>query len=292
MGSAVAMDYDGLIKGFRIRHLPTKSEIVRADIASRSGCRRIEWRQVTIIVWESDILLTLERILLRRDHYTSSCSLIPEHQLREGSTTSIMHETSLSLLDRLCEAPETEIWDRFVALYTPLLRVWLRKYDVQDGDADDLLQEVLLAVSKDIGGFDHAGPPGAFRGWLKAILVNRLRNFWRARDRRPQTRADSDFDARLAQLEDPVSELSCIWDRDHDQFVLRELLALTEPHFESATWLAFSRVALDGQKPAAVAKELGISLNAACLAKSRVLRRLRQESKGLVESSSDFSAKS
>ena len=202
-----------------------------------------------------------------------------------------MNETSLSLLSRL-RTPDSDDWNQLTELYSPLLRLWLRKYDVQNSDAEGLLQEVLLAVSKDVSGFQHGGQPGAFRGWLRAILVNRLRKFWRARDRRPQARADSDLDARLAQLDDPASEMSRIWDRDHDQYVLRQLLTLTEPHFESATWQAFCRVSLDGEKPAAVARELGISLNAVCLAKSRVLRRLRQESEGLVESSTSFPAKS
>jgi RNA polymerase sigma-70 factor (ECF subfamily) len=111
-----------------------------------------------------------------------------------------MNETSLSLLNRLRGAPEPESWSRLVGLYAPLIRAWLRKYDVQESDAEDLVQEVLLAVSKDLGQFEHGGQPGAFRGWLKAILVNRLRKFWRARDRRPQARGDSDIDARLAQL--------------------------------------------------------------------------------------------
>lgn len=203
-----------------------------------------------------------------------------------------MDETSLSLLNRLRHSPESETWDRLVELYAPLIRAWLRKYDVQHSDADDMVQEVLLAVSKDLGKFDHGGQPGAFRGWLKAILVNRLRKFWRARDRRPQARGDSDIDARLAQLDDPASELSQIWNRQHDQYVLRQLLALAEPHFAPDTWKAFCRVTLEGAKPVVVAEELEISLNAVCLAKSRVLRRLRQESEGLIEPSTDFLAKS
>jgi len=203
-----------------------------------------------------------------------------------------MNETSLSLLNRLRRSPESESWDRLVELYTPLLRVWLRKYDVQDSDADDLTQEVLLAVSKDLRKFEHGGQPGAFRGWLKAILVNRLRKFWRSRDRRPQASGDSDIDARLAQLDDPSSEMSLIWNREHDQYVLRQLLALAEPHFTRNTWTAFCRVALDGAKPEVVAEEMGISRNAVVIAKCRVLSRLRQESAGLVESSSGFFAKS
>jgi RNA polymerase sigma-70 factor (ECF subfamily) len=177
-------------------------------------------------------------------------------------------------------------------LYTPLLRAWLRRYDVQDSDANDLVQEVLLAVSKDLGKFEHRGQPGAFRGWLKAILINRLRKFWRARDRRPQARGDSNIDARLAELDDPTSELSQIWDQQHDQYVLRQLMALAEPHFEPNTWKAFCRVALDGTEADAVAQEMGISRNAVVVAKCRVLNRLRQQSQGLVESSTGFFGKS
>ena len=203
-----------------------------------------------------------------------------------------MHETSLSLLERLRHSHKNEAWNRLADLYAPLVRVWLRRYDVQDSDANDLVQEVLLTVSKEIGTFEHRGQPGAFRGWLKAILINRLRKFWRARDRRPEARGDSDIDARIAQLDDPTSEMSRIWNREHDQYVLRQLLTLAEPHFEPNTWKAFCRVALEGAKPDVVAQEMGISLNAVCLAKSRVIRRLRQESAGLVESSSVFFTKS
>jgi RNA polymerase sigma-70 factor (ECF subfamily) len=124
------------------------------------------------------------------------------------------------------------------------------------------VQEVLLAVSTDLGKFDHGGQPGAFRGWLKAILVNRLRSFWRARDRRPQARDDSDLDDRLAQLDDPASEMSQVWNRQHDQYVLGQLLAVAEPHFAPSTWKAFCRVALDGAGADVVSQELGISLNA------------------------------
>ena len=203
-----------------------------------------------------------------------------------------MHETSLSLLERVRHSPENEDWTRLADLYAPLVRVWLRRYDVQDSDANDLVQEVLLTVSRELGTFEHRGQPGAFRGWLKAILINRLRRFWRARDRRPQARGDTDIDARIAQLDDPASEMSRIWDREHDQYVLRQLLTLAEPHFEPNTWKAFCRVALEGAKPDVVAQEMGISLNSVCLAKSRVIRRLRQESAGLVASSSSFFTKS
>jgi len=202
-----------------------------------------------------------------------------------------MDNTSLSLLDRLQNDDDPETWDRLVSLYAPLLRGWLRKYDVQESDVDDLMQEVLLAVSKDLKSFEHAGNPGAFRSWLRTILVNRLRHFWRARGRRPQARGDSDLERRINQLEDPAGRMSQLWNREHDRYVMRQLLTLVEPHFESQTWQAFCQVALEGERPDAVAEKLGMTLNSVFIAKSRVLSRLRREVEGLVESSSDFLAK-
>ena len=220
-----------------------------------------------------------------------------------------MHETSLSLLNRLRRSPESESWDRLVKLYAPLIRAWLRKYDVQDSDADDLVQEVLLAVSKDLRKFEHGGQPGAFRGWLKAILVNRLRKFWRGRDRRAwlkgilvnrlrnfwrardRRRESPDIDERLAKLENPTSELSQLWNEEHDQYVLRQLLKMAKPHFAPNTWTAFSRVTLMGDKPREVASDMQISLNAVVTAKYRVLSKLRQEAEGLIDSFSGFSGR-
>lgn len=200
-----------------------------------------------------------------------------------------MDATSLSLLSQLSRSSEAEAWSRLVAMYQPLIRGWIGRHGVQDSDADDLVQEVLLAVSTDLGRFEHGGQPGAFRAWMRGILVNRLRNFWRSRDRRPLV-AGSDVDAMLAQLDDPASEATRVWNRQHDEHVVRQLLALSEPNFTPNTWTAFTRVALNGERPDEVAAELGMSLNAVVIAKSRVLSRLRLEADGLVEASSGFLA--
>ena len=201
-----------------------------------------------------------------------------------------MNETSLSLLQQLRDSPEDEAWDRLNCVYEPLIRSWLRKYGVQQGEAADLVQEVLFAVLKDLIKFEHAGRPGAFRAWLKGILVNRLRNFWRARDRQPKLADGSMVQDHLNDLEDPKSELSLLWNKEHDRYVLRQLLTLVEPQVTPQTWAAFCRVALEGHSPRDGASELKISLNAVVIAKSRVLNRLRQEAHGIIESSSNFFA--
>ena len=96
-----------------------------------------------------------------------------------------MENTSLTLLARLQQSDDTEAWQRLYGLYHPLILNWLKRYGVQHSDADDLSQEVLTTISKELVRFDHNGRIGAFRSWLKGILINRLRTFWRARDRRP-----------------------------------------------------------------------------------------------------------
>ena len=171
-----------------------------------------------------------------------------------------------------------------MSLYRPLLMAWLRKYHVQDFDLDDLMQEVLMAVAKDLPTFDHNGRTGAFRAWLRSIMVNRLRNFWRSRGRQLQAQGGSDIQLRLAQLDDPSSEMSQLWNQQHDLHVAQQLLQQVEPDFTAQTWAAFTRVAIDGQRADAVAVELGISTNAVFIAKSRVLSRLRREAAGLIDS--------
>jgi RNA polymerase sigma-70 factor (ECF subfamily) len=194
-----------------------------------------------------------------------------------------MSETSFSLLDRLRLQPDAESWQRLVELYTPLIQGWLRRHALPPADADDLTQEVMAVVVRELPQFRHNQQRGAFRNWLRSITVNRLRALWRSRPRRALATGGSDFLKMLDELEDPQSNLSRLWDQQHDQHVARRLMELVEPQFEPTTWRAFRRTVLDGNKAATVAAELGISVNAVLLAKSRVLSRLRQEMQGLTD---------
>ena len=194
-----------------------------------------------------------------------------------------MSVTSVSLLDRLHENTDPAAWQRLVDVYSPLIRGWLRKHSVQDSDADDLVQEVLAVVIRRFPGFQHNQRTGAFRAWLRAITINCARDFWKANRIRPHVPGGSDFGSYLDQLADPDNPLSKAWDRDHDLHVARKLLEMIEPQFSESTWKAFRRVALEGIAAEQVATELGITVNAVFIAKSRVLSRLREEAAGLIE---------
>ncbi len=194
-----------------------------------------------------------------------------------------MTATSISLLQRLAREPDSESWQRLVDVYTPLLKQWLGRYDVQDADADDLVQDVLLVVSRELKQFEHNRRTGAFRSWLRTILVHRLRRFWDKQKQRPAATGGSDVLQQLDQLEDAASRISRLWDREHDEHVVRRLLDLMEPRFSAETWRAFWRIVMDEAKTDAVAAELGISRNSVYIAKSRVLSILRLEAQGLID---------
>lgn len=188
-----------------------------------------------------------------------------------------MAETPISLLERLRSRPDPASWQRLVDLYTPLIRGWLARYQVQPSDLDDLTQEVFRTLLDELPRFQHDLRRGAFRRWLRTIAVNRLRTLWRSR------RATPAGDALLDQLEDPTSDPNRLWDEEHDRLVARRLLELLEPEFEPATWAAFRLLVLEGVDTREVAARLNTTPNAVRIAKSRVLSRFRREIDGLID---------
>jgi RNA polymerase sigma-70 factor (ECF subfamily) len=125
--------------------------------------------------------------------------------------------------------------------------------------------------------FAHNRRMGAFRTWLRTVAAHKLGDYLRsARRRAPAGAADGQAQV-LEQLEDPASDLSRRWERQHDQHVAQALLTLIRPEFAATTWEAFQRLVVEGQATAEVAAALNLTPNAVLIAKSRVLARLRQE---------------
>jgi len=194
-----------------------------------------------------------------------------------------MAETSATLLERLNDRSDSVAWRRLVDLYSPLINTWLRRHGVSAEDAEDLTQEVLEVVVLEVSRFRHNGRVGAFRTWLRTITINCLRQSVRSRRLRAEAAGSPDITSMLDQLEDPASDLSRRWDREHDQHVLERLLELIEPDFRPATWQAFRRQVIDGASVETVAAELGLTVNAVLIAKSRALSHLRRNARGLVD---------
>lgn len=191
-------------------------------------------------------------------------------------------ETSASLLDRLRHSGQPEDWQQLLDIYTPLIRNWLRRYSASEQDAEDVVQEVLAVVVRKLPLFERERI-GSFRSWLRTISVNCLRDSWR-RDRfRPNAAGGSDFRMVLEQWEDPGSELSQLWNEQHDQHVLQALLEQIRPNINDTTWQAFRRTAMDNEPATEVAADLGLTVNQVYIARSRTMARLREIGQGLIE---------
>jgi RNA polymerase sigma-70 factor (ECF subfamily) len=193
-----------------------------------------------------------------------------------------MDETRQSLLLR-AQTGEEDAWKDLTDLYRPLIIGWLNRQGVPARDREDLSQDILLRVVKHLPTFQHSGRRGAFRSWLRTIVCNRTIDYWRSTDVGTEPSGGSGAIAALEQIADPDSDLNRQWDDEHDNYVLKCLLDLVEEEFELTTLQAFRRLALDGASAAEAAQELGMSVAAVYVAKSRVLQRIRQEAEGLID---------
>jgi RNA polymerase sigma-70 factor (ECF subfamily) len=192
-------------------------------------------------------------------------------------------ETSVSLLERLAGAPSEDDWQRLNNLYRPLLRAWVARAGVPVSDVDDLVQDVLIVVVREVAEFEWRGK-GAFRAWLRTILANEVREYFRKQTYLPTATGGSEIQRWFEEeVESTDTALSDLWNREQDQHVTASLMRQVQGDFKPRTWQAFHRYALKGEPAAQVAEALGLSLNSVLLAKSHVLKRLRQEAAGLVE---------
>lgn len=194
-----------------------------------------------------------------------------------------MNTTSLSLLQRLKRAkPEAADWGLLQDLYLPLIRRWLVRVPELRDEVDDLSQEVLLVLLRELPSFERRRD-GAFRAWLRQIVVNKTRAFCKLRQRRPRVGRGTATEQLLDQLADPNGARAEEWDREHDKHVFQKLLDVVRPDFSANTWKAFVRFAVDGLSSEHVAEEVGMTKNAIIQAKSRILNRLRQEAGELLD---------
>ncbi len=171
-----------------------------------------------------------------------------------------------------------EAWERFVRLYGGLIHRWCRRSGLTAEDAADVLQEVLSAVMLYLPDFCRDRTQSSFSGWLATITRNKVRDHYRRRHGRAEARGGSTAQRQLSEIPQPpeLSAESIQVDADTESWLSRRVLETIRAEFEVRTWQAFWRTTVDGQPPAYVADDLQMSVAAVYMAKSRVLRRLRQ----------------
>jgi RNA polymerase sigma-70 factor (ECF subfamily) len=186
-----------------------------------------------------------------------------------------------SLLAKL-RLQDAEAWNRLVRLYYPLVRGWCQKAGARPEDAADVAQEVFRALAGNVSRFDRANGQNSFRSWLRGITRRQMLAHWRRQKNRPVAIGGSD--ARKYLAESPEAEESSVeMDAGERHELLHRALQLMRDAVAEHTWQAFWLTTVDGQSPADVAAELGMSVNAVYVSKARVLARLRTEFGELID---------
>ncbi len=187
-------------------------------------------------------------------------------------------ETRVSLILRLPNAADADAWNEFVALYRPLIFSLARRGGLQQADAEELTQEVLLAVAGAVARWQPDPQRGRFRSWLARITRNLLVNFLFARRRRGWECGGSDLREWLGQQPDPaaIAETELVR-REYRRSLFWAAAKKVRGQVQEATWQAFYRTAVLGAAAADTAAELNVPVAAVYVARSRVLARLKQE---------------
>ena len=191
-----------------------------------------------------------------------------------------MHDapsTQASLVVRLRNAGDEAAWADFIDVYEPLIYRLVRSRGLQDADAREVTQEVLWSVSRAVDSWDPDPQRGSFRAWLATIARNLTVNYLARAQRRTRGTGRTSFHDLLKQYPDVASGDT----REFDLELGRRLFVCASDRVRlqvrAATWEAFWRTTIDNRSAAETAEELGLTIGAVYIARSRVMYRLRKE---------------
>ena len=152
--------------------------------------------------------------------------------------------TRASLLLRLCDSENHEAWVEFVTLYEPLIYRILRQHGLQDADAQDVMQELLLAVSRGVERWNPSKDCGTFRGWLRRVARNLVINWLEKRGRRVVATGGSNLQVMLDML--PAADLpdTVDFDRELRRALFHRAAEQVQGEVQQQTWQAFWETAI------------------------------------------------
>lgn len=185
-------------------------------------------------------------------------------------------ETRVSLLIRLRNPADQEAWSEFVEIYRPVIWRLARGKGLQEADAQDLVQQVLLNVSRAVAQWQPDSERARFRTWLNRVAENAI---WNALCRRRPDRGsgNSEIHAILDLHPDDAAADTALLRLEHRREVFRWAARQVRPEFQAHTWDAFWLTAVEDWDIERVARHLGKNAGAIYAARSRVMRRLQQK---------------
>jgi RNA polymerase sigma-70 factor (ECF subfamily) len=191
--------------------------------------------------------------------------------------------TRITLLGRLRRDPSDQrAWGEFVEHYGSKIYGWCRKWNLQEADAEDVTQNVLLKLAQKLREFAY-DPSRSFRAWLKTLTRHALSDFLESRPRSGLGSGDSQVADMLQCLEareDLVKHLEAEFDRE----LLEEAMVRVRLRVAPQTWQAFALTAFEGLSGAQAAERIPMQVAQVFVAKRRVQKMLREEVAKLEES--------
>ena len=190
-------------------------------------------------------------------------------------STAEQMQTRLSLLIRLTRPGpcDEKAWQEFADRYTPLIYRWCVGRNLQDSDAKDVTQQVLLKLAAHLPTFTY-DPAKSFRAWLRTLTYHAWVDF--VGHQRDRATGDPEIRAVLESVEAREDLLQRIED-EFDLELLEQAIARTRTRVEPATWDAFRLTALEGLPAADVAGRLAKSIASIYMARSSVQKKLQEE---------------
>jgi RNA polymerase sigma-70 factor (ECF subfamily) len=181
-------------------------------------------------------------------------------------------ETRASLLVKIRDHQNASAWQDFTDLYTPVIRKTALRMGLQVADVENVVQEVLLAVSQSIDQWLDNPQRGSFRGWLSRIAKNKTLDLLTRKATRPESGPSREWDAIPAAL----SSLSSYWDQEYRWELLVRAAKHVREAVAEATWQAFWLSTIENRPIADVARQLGVRQGVVYLSRCRVLDRIRK----------------
>ena len=207
-------------------------------------------------------------------------NLINQNRQASHLECPVSGKTRITLLDEIRATHSSDRWPEFFSNYGDLLSQWLVAQNVPSADADDIRQETMLVVLKELPNFDHNGRTGAFRNWLKQILTNRLRRHW---EKKKSRKEQNDLVQLIESLEDNSNRLSIDFGRTHDQFLVQQLLERAEEHFPVERVQLFRELVLDEIAIQDLSSKYGLSKGTIRVQQHRILKWLKHHGTGMID---------